>query len=158
MLAHRTGDGKCPCLLAWRSSNQDIYCSPPGFTVVSPGKYLAGGLQSGRTANLTGAQYILQPARIYSGVSGKVPGWRSAVGSHCKFNRRAVYTAARQDLQWCLRESTWLAVCSRVALQMYKSQNAVLYMHTQRLRRTMDFPPAHHDFCGIPPGCSGRSV
>ena len=34
-----------------------LYCRPPGFTVVSPGKYLAGGLQSGRTANLTGAQY-----------------------------------------------------------------------------------------------------
>ena len=29
------------------------------------------------------------------------------------------YTADRQDLQWCLRESTWLAVCSRVALQIY---------------------------------------
>ena len=29
-----------------------------------------------------------------------------------------LYTADRQDLQWCLRESTWLAVCSRVALQI----------------------------------------
>ena len=29
------------------------------------------------------------------------------------------YTADRQDLQWCLRESAWLAVCSRVALQIY---------------------------------------
>ncbi len=36
-----------------------LYCRPPGFTVVSPGKYLAGGLQSGRTANLTDAQYEL---------------------------------------------------------------------------------------------------
>ena len=27
-------------------------------------------------------------------------------------------TVTRQDLQWCLRESTWLAVCSRVALQI----------------------------------------
>ncbi len=36
-----------------------LYCRPPGFTVVSPGKYLAGGLQSGLTANLTGAQYRL---------------------------------------------------------------------------------------------------
>ena len=33
---------------------------------------------------------ILQTARIYNGASGKVPGWRSAVGSHCKFNRCAV--------------------------------------------------------------------
>ncbi|HBA50368.1 MAG TPA: hypothetical protein DCZ91_21750, partial [Lachnospiraceae bacterium] len=24
-----------------------LYCRPPGFTVVFPGKYLAGGLQSG---------------------------------------------------------------------------------------------------------------
>ena len=39
-----------------------IYCRPPGFTVVSPGKYLAGSLQSGCTANLTGAQYILLSA------------------------------------------------------------------------------------------------
>ncbi len=34
-----------------------IYCRPPGFTVMPPGKYLAGGLQSGCTANSTGAQY-----------------------------------------------------------------------------------------------------
>ena len=34
-----------------------LYYRPPGFTVVSPGKYLAGGLQSGCTANLTGVQY-----------------------------------------------------------------------------------------------------
>ena len=33
---------------------------------------------------------ILQTARIYSGVPGKVPGWQSAVGSHYKFNRCAV--------------------------------------------------------------------
>ncbi len=33
---------------------------------------------------------ILQTARIYIDTSGKVPGWRSAVGLHCKFNRRAV--------------------------------------------------------------------
>ena len=32
---------------------------------------------------------ILQTARIYIDASGKVPGWRSAVGLHCKFNRRA---------------------------------------------------------------------
>ena len=36
---------------------EDLYCRLPGFTVVPPGKYLAGGLQSGCTANLTGAQY-----------------------------------------------------------------------------------------------------
>ena len=40
------------------SCDRYVYCRPPGFTVVSPGKFLAGGLQSGRTANLTGAQYI----------------------------------------------------------------------------------------------------
>ena len=34
-----------------------VYCRPPGFTVVPPGKYLAGGLQSDCTANLTGVQY-----------------------------------------------------------------------------------------------------
>lgn len=28
------------------------------------------------------------------------------------------YTADHQDLQWRLRESTWLAVCSRDALQI----------------------------------------
>jgi hypothetical protein len=37
-----------------------LYCRPPGFTVVSSGKHLAGGLQSGCTANLTGMQYNLQ--------------------------------------------------------------------------------------------------
>ncbi len=36
---------------------QALYCRPPGFTVVPPGKYLAGGLQSDCTANLTGVQY-----------------------------------------------------------------------------------------------------
>ena len=35
-------------------------------------------------------EIILQTARIYSSVPGKVLGWRSAVGSHCKFNRCAV--------------------------------------------------------------------
>ena len=33
---------------------------------------------------------ILQTARIYSDAFGKIPGWRSAVGLHCKFNRCAV--------------------------------------------------------------------
>ncbi len=33
---------------------------------------------------------ILQTARIYIDASEKIPGWRSAVGLHCKFNRRAV--------------------------------------------------------------------
>ena len=33
---------------------------------------------------------ILQTARIYSDASGKIPGWRSAVGLYCKFNRCAV--------------------------------------------------------------------
>ena len=34
-----------------------LYCRPPGFTVMPPGKYLAGGLQPGCTANLTSAQF-----------------------------------------------------------------------------------------------------
>jgi len=34
--------------------------------------------------------FILQTARIYSGVPGKVVDWRSAVGLHCKFDRCAV--------------------------------------------------------------------
>ena len=34
-----------------------LYCRPPGFTVVPPGKHPAGGLQSDCTANLTGVQY-----------------------------------------------------------------------------------------------------
>jgi len=29
---------------------------------------------------------------------------------------RRMYTADRQDLQWCPWESAWLAVCSLVAL------------------------------------------
>lgn len=35
-----------------------IYCRLPEFTVPQPERYLAGGLQSGHTVNLTGAQYI----------------------------------------------------------------------------------------------------
>ena len=35
----------------------DLYCRSPEFTVMPPGKYQAGGLQSGCTANSTGAQY-----------------------------------------------------------------------------------------------------
>ena len=38
----------------------------------------------------SGRILILQTARIYSGVSGKALGWRSAVGLRCKFNRCAV--------------------------------------------------------------------
>ena len=37
-----------------------------------------------------GSEVILQTARIYSDASGKIPGWRSAVGLYCKFNRCAV--------------------------------------------------------------------
>jgi hypothetical protein len=33
---------------------------------------------------------ILQTAGIYSDTSGKIPGWRSAVGLYDKFNRCAV--------------------------------------------------------------------
>ena len=35
-----------------------------------------------------------------------------------KRNLSLSYTADRQDLQWCPWESTWLAVCSRGALQI----------------------------------------
>lgn len=45
-----------------------IYCRLPGFTVVSSGKYLAGGLQSSCTANLIGAQYNYQEGWIVYGV------------------------------------------------------------------------------------------
>ena len=38
---------------------QQLYCRPPEFTLMPQGKYLAGGLQSGCTANSTGVQYIL---------------------------------------------------------------------------------------------------
>ena len=41
-------------------------------------------------ANVFDRKYILQTARIYSGVPGKVLSWRSAVGLHYKFNRCAV--------------------------------------------------------------------
>ena len=34
-----------------------LYCRPPGFIVMLLEKQLAGGLQSGCTANLTGVQY-----------------------------------------------------------------------------------------------------
>ncbi len=34
--------------------------------------------------------FILQTARIYSGIPGKVSGWRSAVGLRYKFNWCAV--------------------------------------------------------------------
>ena len=37
-----------------------VNCRPPGFIVMSLGKYLAGGLQSGYTVNLAGAQYEFQ--------------------------------------------------------------------------------------------------
>ena len=43
---------------------QNIYCRPPEFTVTQPGKYLAGGLQSGHTVSLIGVQYILLEYRI----------------------------------------------------------------------------------------------
>ena len=36
-----------------------LYCRPPGFTLMPQGKCLAGGLQSGCTANSTGMQYKL---------------------------------------------------------------------------------------------------
>ena len=41
-----------------------LYCRPPGFTVMPQGKYLAGGLQSGCTANSIGAQYIFTLANV----------------------------------------------------------------------------------------------
>ena len=44
----------------------DLYCRPPGFTLMLLGKYLAGGLQSGRTANLVGVQYIFSADTAFS--------------------------------------------------------------------------------------------
>ena len=38
-----------------------LYCKPPGFTVMPQRKYLAGGLQSGCTAASTDAQYKMLP-------------------------------------------------------------------------------------------------
>ena len=49
---------------------EKLYCRPPGFTVMPTGKYLAGGLQSGCTANSTGAQYILTSDEICHNVPG----------------------------------------------------------------------------------------
>ena len=43
----------------------DLYCRSPEFTVMPPGKYPAGGLQSGCTANSTGAQYKYAHVYIY---------------------------------------------------------------------------------------------
>ena len=43
-------------------------------------------------------QVILQTARIYIDAFGKVLGWRSAVGSYCKFNRCAVYIPVYIDI------------------------------------------------------------
>ena len=47
-----------------------IYCRLPGFTVMPSGKYLAGGLQSGCTANSTGVQYKLNSFNKNSGYAG----------------------------------------------------------------------------------------
>ncbi|HBA46434.1 MAG TPA: hypothetical protein DCZ91_01255 [Lachnospiraceae bacterium] len=46
-----------------------IYYRPSELTVVSPGKYLTGGLQPGCTVNLPGAQHKLQPTKR----AGSVP-------------------------------------------------------------------------------------
>ena len=46
-----------------------------------------------------------------------------------------IYTTDRQDLQWRLRESTWLAVCSLVALQIQSAcsiNSAVVSSHCGR--------------------------
>jgi len=54
------------------SNSVMIYRRPPGFTVMPPGKYLAGGLQSDCTANLIGVQYNLRS------------------GSACRSNKRRI--------------------------------------------------------------------
>ena len=41
--------------------SMQLYCKPPGFTVMPQRKYLAGGLQSGCTATSTDAQYKMLP-------------------------------------------------------------------------------------------------
>ena len=41
--------------MSFSQTRESLYCRPPGFTVVSPGKHLAGGLQSGRAAKHTQA-------------------------------------------------------------------------------------------------------
>jgi len=41
--------------------------------------------------------FTLQNARIYSNVSGKMPGWRSAVWLYCKFNCCAVYIDGKKQ-------------------------------------------------------------
>ena len=46
-----------------RQGASALYCRPPGFTVMPPGKYLAGGLQSGCTANSIGVQYNYRAGR-----------------------------------------------------------------------------------------------
>ena len=57
-----------------------------------PGEPEAVRASSGalRMSHLVAGNFILQAARIYSDASEKVPGWRSAVGLYCKFNRCAV--------------------------------------------------------------------
>ena len=55
--------------MSFSQTRESLYCRPPGFTVVSPGKHLAGGLQSGRAANFTGAQY--SKLRLYNRASDK---------------------------------------------------------------------------------------
>ena len=45
-------------LMTWQDWERcQAYCRPPGFSVMPQGKYPAGGLQSGCTANSTDAQY-----------------------------------------------------------------------------------------------------
>ena len=51
------GQGILFCGFSQADNAADLYCRPPGFTWMPQGKYLAGGLQSGRTANLVGVQY-----------------------------------------------------------------------------------------------------
>ena len=63
---------------------------------------------------------ILQTVRIYSDASGKVPGWRSAVGLYCKFNRCAVYIIV-QGTNVCMHH---VAVNNNMMPLYYSSSSA----------------------------------
>ena len=91
----------------------DVYCRPPGFTVMPSGKYLAGGLQSGCTANSTGAQYKLNQfvqIRILGGtcaepekqrISWPVPGgFTDACSGSRKFSAYRVLGRTCAELEW----------------------------------------------------------
>lgn len=52
----------------------NLYYRPPGFAVMPPGRYLAGGLQSGSAANLIGVQYNSDFHSIFTGIQFRKKG------------------------------------------------------------------------------------